>query len=39
VIWPIAVGHIPNLVEGSERLMLLRENGPSDEAYDFSYRA
>jgi hypothetical protein len=39
VIWPIAAGHIPNLVEGRERLMLLRENGPIDEAYDFSYRA
>jgi hypothetical protein len=38
VIWPIAVGHIPNLVEGKERLMLLREHGPSDDAYDFSYR-
>lgn len=38
VIWPIRAGHIPTLVEGKERLMLLRENGPSDEAYDFNYR-
>lgn len=38
VIWPIQAGHIPNLVEGRERLMLLREHGPSDEAFDFSYR-
>lgn len=37
VIWPIRAGHIPNLVEGRERLMLLRKNGPSDEAFDFSY--
>lgn len=38
VIWPIPAGHIPNLVEGRERLMLLREHGPSDEAFGFGYR-
>lgn len=38
VIWPIRAGHIPTLVEGKERLMLLRRNGPSEDAYDFSYR-
>lgn len=39
VIWPIQAGHIPNLAEGKERLMLLRKNGPSEEAYDFKYRS
>lgn len=38
VIWPIRAGHIPTLAEGKERLMLLRRNGPSEDAYNFSYR-
>ena len=38
VIWPIRAGHIPDLVEGRDRLMLLRANGPGDAAYDFKYR-
>ena len=38
VIWPIPAGHIPTLAEGRDRLMRLRENGPSDAAFDFSYR-
>ncbi|NOD65441.1 DUF3291 domain-containing protein [Ruegeria sp. HKCCD6109] len=36
VIWPIQAGHIPSLTEGKERLLLLRKNGPSPEAYDFA---
>lgn len=39
VIWPVAVGHIPSLIEGKEKLMLLRENGPTDEGYDFKFKA
>jgi len=38
VLWPIRAGHVPTLVEGRDRLMLLRKNGPSDAAFDFSYR-
>ena len=38
VLWPIRAGHVPTLVEGRDRLMLLRKNGPSDTAFDFSYR-
>ncbi|NOC85856.1 DUF3291 domain-containing protein [Ruegeria sp. HKCCD6428] len=36
VIWPIQVGHIPSLTEGKERLLRLRTEGPSPEAYDFA---
>jgi hypothetical protein len=39
VIWPIAMGHIPSLAEGKEKLMQLRANGPSADAYDFAYRS
>jgi hypothetical protein len=39
VIWPVAVGHIPSLIEGKGKLMLLRENGPTDKAYDFKFKA
>ncbi len=36
VIWPIATGHIPSLTEGNERLLKLRSEGPTLEAYDFA---
>nr|WP_256368687.1 DUF3291 domain-containing protein [Ruegeria sp. HKCCA6948] len=36
VIWPIQAGHIPSLTEGKERLVRLRTDGPSPEAYDFA---
>ena len=39
VIWPVEVGHIPSLTEGKQKLMFLRENGPSELAYDFKYKA
>ncbi|NOD69620.1 MULTISPECIES: DUF3291 domain-containing protein [Ruegeria] len=35
-IWPIWAGHIPSLTEGKERLLRLRTDGPSPEAYDFA---
>jgi hypothetical protein len=39
VIWPVEIGHIPTLKEGKEKLMFLRENGPSEAAYNFAYMA
>jgi hypothetical protein len=38
VIWPVKAGHVPDLIEGKEKLVSLRENGPSEEAYDFDYK-
>jgi hypothetical protein len=37
VIWPVPAGHIPTLTEAKERLDLLKMNGASPDAYDFSY--
>jgi len=37
VIWPIKPGHIPSLTEGKEKLLLLIDNGPSPQAYDFAF--
>lgn len=36
VIWPIKNGHIPSLTEGKAKLLQLRSDGPSPEAYDFA---
>ena len=35
VMWWIPVGHIPTVEEAKEKLELLREKGPSPEAFDF----
>ena len=37
VMWRTPVGHRPTLEEGLARLESLRANGPSDEAFDWSY--
>jgi hypothetical protein len=37
VIWNVAAGHIPTLGEGLARLEQLRQNGASEEAYDFEF--
>ena len=39
VIWPVEVGHVPSLTEGKNKLMFLLDNGPSEEAYNFKYKA
>lgn len=36
VMWWVAVGHIPSVKEAMARLELLKANGPSQEAFDFS---
>ena len=33
VMWPVAVGHIPDVFEAFERLEHLRTHGPSDHAF------
>lgn len=33
VMWPVAAGHIPSLDEAFSRLDMLRNDGPSDEAF------
>jgi hypothetical protein len=35
VLWWVPVGHIPTLEEAEERLDLLRERGPSPDAFTF----
>ena len=35
VLWWIPAGHIPTLEEAGERLTMLREHGPSPEAFTF----
>jgi hypothetical protein len=35
VMWWIPAGHIPTVEEAKEKLELLREKGPSPEAFDF----
>jgi hypothetical protein len=37
VIWPVAEGVIPDLAEGWRRLDLLKQNGPSAEAYGMDW--
>ena len=37
VLWWIPEGHIPTLEEAAERLELLRERGPSSEAFTMSH--
>ncbi len=39
VIWPIAVGHEPDLAEGWAKLKQLETLGPSQAAYDFHWIA
>lgn len=39
VIWPVAVGYIPDLAEGWAKLKQLETRGPSDVAYDFHWIA
>ena len=34
-LWWVPAGHLPTVEEGLERLALLRENGPSQEAFNF----
>ena len=36
VLWPVAEGHRPSVAEAAERLAMLRADGPSDAAFDFS---
>ncbi|TDQ54964.1 DUF3291 domain-containing protein [Actinorugispora endophytica] len=35
VLWWIPAGHVPTLAEAGERLDLIREKGPTPEAFDF----
>lgn len=35
VLWWIPAGHLPDLAEAQDKLMLLRERGPSPEAFTF----
>lgn len=35
VLWWVAVGHVPTVVEAKERLLYLREQGESDHAFTF----
>lgn len=35
VLWWVPAGHIPSVEEAKERLMVLREKGPSPEAFTF----
>ena len=35
VLWWVPQGHIPSLAEASERLQLLREQGPTPRAFSF----
>ena len=35
VLWWVPAGHTPTLGEAREKLKLLRENGPTEEAFDF----
>ncbi len=39
VLWWVADGHRPDLAEAGEKLVLLRESGASDVAFDFAYSA
>lgn len=37
VMWPVAVGHVPTLAEGLERLAHLRAHGSTDHAYAWDH--
>lgn len=37
VMWWVEEGHIPSLAEAAERLDLLSENGPSQDAFTFAH--
>jgi hypothetical protein len=37
VLWWVPAGHIPSVEEAKERLLLLREKGPSPEAFTFQH--
>lgn len=39
VVWPIVAGHRPTIAEALDRLKHLEENGPTADAYDFSWSA
>ena len=39
VCWHVADGHHPGLVEAEEMLLRLRDEGPSEELFPFTYRA
>ena len=38
VLWPVPVGHIPQLSEARDRAVHLMTHGPSDYAFDFSWQ-
>jgi hypothetical protein len=35
VLWWVSAGHVPDLAEAEERLLLLRERGPTERAFTF----
>ncbi len=37
VLWPIAVGHTPEVREGEQRLKQLAHQGASNDAFDFQF--
>lgn len=37
VLWWVPMGHKPTLAEGMKRYRMLREDGPSDAAFDFDW--
>ncbi|MGI9319010.1 MAG: DUF3291 domain-containing protein [bacterium] len=37
VLWWIPAGHLPDLDEANERLVLLRRNGPSEAGFNFKH--
>ncbi len=37
VVWPVAVGHRPDLSEAMQRLEMLGVKGPTSEAFDFTW--
>ena len=39
VLWWVPDGHQPDLAEAGDKLIRLRDRGPTDEAFDFAYAA
>ena len=37
-LWWVPAGHTPSLEEGCQRLMLLRHQGPTEQAFDLGSR-
>jgi len=37
VVWPVAIGHIPDLLEGEQRLKTLATRGATPDAFDFRF--